>query len=239
MTAFEPSLDRTDDDIYATWDAAYVLGALSSEERRRYEAHVAGCARCSAAVAELSGIPALLSKVGPEDFEEPDEASAEPPRQLLDGLLDSVRARRRRSRWVASAAIGLAAALLAVGIGIAVWPQALQPGTTSQASGQQLEMTKVSATPINATVSMAGFGWGTRIDMACTYGDWGRRDAPPQNLAMVVVGRDGSHNQVATWLGLSGATALPSATTPMQLDEIAAVQLVSVQSGDVLLERSL
>ena len=30
-------------------------------------------------------------------------------------------------------------------------------------------MTKVSETPINATVTMTGYGWGTRIDMACTY----------------------------------------------------------------------
>ena len=53
-----------------------------------------------------------------------------------------------------------------------------------------------------------------------------------------VVGRDGSHTEVATWLGLSGATALPSATTPMQKDEIAAVQLVS-SDGKVLLETQL
>jgi hypothetical protein len=100
-----------------------------------------------------------------------------------------------------------------------------------------MAMTKVSETPINATISMTGYGWGTRIDMACTYGDWGQRDAPPQNLAMVVVGDDGSRNQIATWLGLSGATALPSANTPMQLHEIAAVQLVAPESGQVLLER--
>jgi hypothetical protein len=53
------------------------------------------------------------------------------------------------------------------------------------------------------------------------------------------VGRDGSHTEVATWLGLSGATALPSATIPMQKDEIAAVQLVSSDNGKVLLERHL
>jgi len=35
-------------------------------------------------------------------------------------------------------------------------------------------MTKVSETPINATISLTGYGWGTRIDMACTYGDWGQ-----------------------------------------------------------------
>src|SRR3546814_16584619 len=64
------------------------------------------------------------------------------------------------------------------------------------------EMTKVSDTPINASIAVTGYGWGTRIDMACSYGDWGRRDAPPQNLGMVVVGRDGSRSQIATWLGL-------------------------------------
>ena len=56
---------------------------------------------------------------------------------------------------------------------------------------------------------------------------------------MVVVGHDGSHNQVATWLGLSGATALPSANTPLQMNEIAAVQMVSPDFGKVLLERTL
>ena len=89
-------------------------------------------------------------------------------------------------------------------------------------------MSKVAQTPINATIAMTGFGWGTRIDMACTYGDWGQpRRGTPQNLGMVVVGRDGSQTEIATWLGVSGATALPSGTTPMPKDEIAAVQLVS------------
>jgi len=54
-----------------------------------------------------------------------------------------------------------------------------------------------------------------------------------------VVGRDGSHTEVATWLGVSGATALPSATTPMPKGEIAAVQLVSSDAGKVLLEKHL
>jgi hypothetical protein len=38
---------------------------------------------------------------------------------------------------------------------------------------------------------------------------------------------------------MSGATALPSGNTPMAKTEIAAVQLVSVDSGKVLLERQL
>ena len=35
-------------------------------------------------------------------------------------------------------------------------------------------MTKLAETPFSATVALSGFAWGTRIDMACSYGDWGR-----------------------------------------------------------------
>jgi hypothetical protein len=230
-------------DRYLTWDAAYVLGSLSSNERREYEAHLETCARCRAAVAELGGVPALLGLLTLDDVRALDEEPADTPPlrpEVLDSILDKVRWRRRRSRWLTSAAVGVAAALLAVGLVIAIRPEIMGlENYNPQETTQALEMNKVSETPINATISLSGFGWGTRIDMACTYGDWGQRDAPPQNLGMVVVGRDGSHTQVATWLGLSGATALPSANTPMQKDEIAAVQLVSSDTGKVLLEKHL
>jgi hypothetical protein len=232
-----------DGDRYATWDAAYVLGSLSSNERREYEAHLETCERCRSAVADISGVPALLAMLDLEAVRELDEETQDTPPlrpEVLDSVLDKVRWRRRRSRWLTSAAVGVAAALLAVGVVIAIRPEIVGlENSTPQGTVQALEMTKVSPTPINATISLTGYGWGTRIDMACTYGDWGQRDAPPQNLGMVVVGRDGSHTQVATWLGLSGATALPSANTPMQKDEIAAVQLVSPDDGKVLLEKNL
>ena len=232
-----------DGDRYVTWDAAYVLGSLSSAERREYEAHLETCKRCRSAVAEISGIPALLAMLDLEDVRALEDETPETPPlrpEVLDSVLDKVRWRRRRSRWLTSAAVGVAAALLAVGVVIAIRPEIVGlENYTPQETVQAMEMAKVSTTPINASISLTGFGWGTRIDMACTYGDWGQRDAPPQNLGMVVVGRDGSHTQVATWLGLSGATALPSATTPIQKDEIAAVQLVSPDSGKVLLEKQL
>jgi hypothetical protein len=185
----------------------------------------------------------LLAMLDIEDVRALEDETPETPPlrpEVLDSVLDKVRWRRRRSHWLTSAAVGVAAALLAVGVVIAIRPEIVGlENYTPEETTQALEMTKVSTTPINASISMTGFGWGTRIDMACTYGDWGQRDAPPQNLGMVVVGRDGSHTQVATWLGLSGATALPSATTPIQKDEIAAVQLVSPDSGKVLLEKQL
>jgi hypothetical protein len=237
-------LDAVDGHRYGTWDAAYVLGSLSSAERREYEAHLETCDRCRAAVAELSGMPALLAMLDVGDVRALDEEQPEPPPlrpEVLESVLDKVRWRRRRSRVLTSAAVGLAAALLAVGLVIAVRPGivGLQSGT-DQTTAQQLPMDKLVPTPFSASIALNSFAWGTRIDMACTYGQWSSGSAaPPSNLGMVVVGRDGTHTQIATWLGMSGATALPSGNTPVAATDIAAVQLVSADSGKVLLERQL
>ena len=45
----------TDDDI-AEWDAAYVLGALSRQDRRIYEAFLAANSERTAALDELAGL---------------------------------------------------------------------------------------------------------------------------------------------------------------------------------------
>lgn len=52
---------RCDRDPYATWDAAYVLGALSADDERDYEAHLRRCRRCRDVVDDLRVIPAWLA----------------------------------------------------------------------------------------------------------------------------------------------------------------------------------
>jgi Putative zinc-finger len=237
-------LEPVDGDRYVTWDAAYVLGSLSSSERREFEVHLQTCERCRSAVADLSGMPALLGLLSAEDVSGLGSEQPEPPPlrpELRQSVLDRVRWRRRRSWWLTSAGSGIAAALVAIGLVLVMQPESLGFGEgTTSSSVAQLEMKKVAPTSFNATVALSSFAWGTRIDMACSYGDWsGGGDATPSNLGMVVVGRDGSHTQVATWLGLNGATALPSGNTTMPMDQIASVQLVSADSGKVLLERQL
>lgn len=243
MTDFDASAagDPSGGDRYLTWDAGYVLGALSPSERREFEAHLETCARCRAGVAELTGMPALLAMVDLADVEAMDHQPPTPPLrpELREQVLATARLRRRRSRWVTTAAVGLAAVLLAIGLWVVIRPETLGLQQGSPQAAAMLEMGKVSETPINASIAMSGYSWGTRIDMACSYGDWGQRDAPAQNLGMVVIGRDGTRTQIATWLGLSGATALPSGNVPLPPGEIASVQLVSADDGKVLLERNL
>ena len=58
-------------------------------------------------------------------------------------------------------------------------------------------------------------------------------------LAMVVVGRDGSHTRVATWVAIPGHSASPASSISTPVNQIASVQVVSADNGQVLLERSL
>ena len=231
-------------DPYSMWDAAYVLGSLSSDERREYETHLAICTPCRAAVTELSGMPALLALLDRESMAAADDPPLEAPAPQpveLDSLLTQVRQRRRRSRWVV-AAVSAAAAFLAIGLMVSLYPVTSTP--VPDPSATALPMTAV-APAYNATVTLTQHGWGTQIDMVCTYADWPEEsgdahdDADGDRLAMVAVGRDGSQTRLATWMAVTGTTALPNASTSLAIDEIAAVQVVSADSGEVLLQHTL
>lgn len=221
-----PPIDHT----YATWDAAYVLGSLSAAERREFEAHLAECTTCSRAVAELSGMPGLLSQLDPADLDSPPPPSP----QLLPSLLDAVYQRRRRARmraWVVAAA---AAVLLGVGVFV---------GTEGYFAPQQQvtvsaqPMAQVGTQLLASTVSITGQHWGTFINLQCVC--LAPPDAPHDTLAMVVVGRDGSQTRLATWTAAPGHTATPAGSTSTPIDQIAAVQVISADTGKVLLERTL
>jgi hypothetical protein len=234
--------DARGDDPYAMWDAAYVLGSLSGAQRREFEAHLATCPRCSAAVAELSGIPALLATLTAEEVEALDAPAAdEPPLrpELLDSLLTKVEWRRRRTRRFSMITLAAAAAVLAVALIVGILP-GLRGNGADTPMASAVTMSKVAQTPINATVTLTGYGWGTRIDMVCTYGDYASRgQATTENLSMVLLGHNGTQSEVATWVGVNGATALPSGNTTMQKDQIKSVQLVDTDTKAVLLQSDL
>ena len=241
-------------DDYAMWDAAYVLGSLSPAERREFESHMANCKPCRDAVAEISGMPALLSRLDGDDVAEIDElgqaVGAPPPvsPELLTSLLKRVTWQRRRSRVLTWAVAAAAAAVLVVGVFVA-WrsnPAIPSPEPPPQASSSVLTMTPV-ATPseLSATITLGSHRWGTQIQMTCTYGAESKNggdadsDEAGDKLAMVVVGRDGSQTQLATWVGLAGVSASPVGSTSMTLDQIAAVRVVSVDGGKVLLQHTM
>ncbi|MGO9354406.1 MAG: anti-sigma factor family protein [Mycobacterium sp.] len=239
--------DITGHDEYTMWDAAYVLGSLSSAERREFEAHMTGCPLCRSAVGELNGLPALLSQLDRGELasidleiDHADRSGVERllPAELLPSLLAKVNWRRRRSRIVTWTAGVAAAAVLAVGVfagGAGHSPTSVP--TPPQASVSVQPMAQVGTTRLASTVSLSSQQWGTFISMNCVC--LAPLNAHHDTLAMVVVGRDGSHTRMATWVANPGHTATPAGSISTPADQIASVQVVSADDGQVLLERSL
>jgi anti-sigma-K factor RskA len=241
-----------DEHEYALWDAAYVLGSLSTSERHEYEGHLSSCASCREAVAELAGIPPLLSRLDRDEVaaldEGNDDSSATPPMppELLTSLLEKARWRRRRSRLVTwTLAAAAAAVVVVVAVFIALRSNPGMPTPTAPQAESAVAMTQVTPSAFTATVSVKSQQGGTTIEMSCTYGEWPASAHHEEDqgggdkLAMVVVGRDGSQDQVATWVALDGTTATPHGHTSMPLEQIASIRVVSAETGQVYLQRNL
>jgi anti-sigma factor RsiW len=239
--------DQSGHGEYAMWDAAYVLGSLSSADRREFEAHMTGCPLCRSAVGELNGMPALLSQLDRDELagidleiDCADRSGVEPllPNELLPTLLAKVHWRQRRSRIVTWTAGAVAAAVLAIGVlvGVGGYSPTSVP-TPPQASVSVQPMAQVGTNRLASTVSLSSQLGGTFISMNCVC--LAPLNAHHDTLAMVVVGRDGNHTRMATWVANPGHTAAPVGSISTPVDQIASVQVVSADDGQVLLERSL
>jgi hypothetical protein len=221
----------TDDiDPFLEDDAAYVMGALSPEERQAFEEHLAGCSRCTQAVAELSEVTARLDKVPLERVLKPTATREPPPDLLLPRLLDAVRTqRRRRSLWlVASGAV--AASLVA----LAVWVGVGQAGS-EQTPVADLAMTPVGSTAVVATVELTPAEWGTRVSLDCRWTP--TPDVSTEKVfRLVAVPRGAGQPQVlAQWALDPGQDAQVAGSTDLAADEIASLELRAVADDAVLM----
>lgn len=226
-------------DRFREMGAAYVLGALSSDERREFEAHLRACDACSHAVRELAGMPGLLATV-PLSVAELGPAGPVPD-TLLPSLVRLVRRERRRRRWV----VGGAAAAVAAAVGLGGAALADRPtgvtatrppvSPTSSTTAPARSLTALTRAPVAAQVSINGVAWGTRLDLTCTY-----RDGDPYPggggpaYVLVVQGKDGHWEQVATWRAVPGRVMRLSGATQLSPTEIASVE-VRTEGGSPLL----
>lgn len=221
---------------YATWDAAYVLGSLSSADRRDFEGHLPGCAECSRAVRDLAGLPGLLGRLDPEVF---DEGEPEPvPDTLLPRLIDAMHRGQRRRTWLTAGLAAAAAVAVTVGGGALLLqhderntPLATSP--TSVVTASALPMTSVGNDPMTATVALTSVLWGTRLDLTCSYpaDGWAHESSA---YALVVHTADGGTERVATWRGLPGKTMHLSAATATRSADIRSVEVTSLDGTPAL-----
>jgi len=216
---------------FAEWDAAYVIGALSSAERREFEEHLADCVECRRAVVELAPTVGLLSRVslaraesidGQPGGDGPDDAV----RQGIVSVAQQRAVRRRRAWWVA-----VAAAVVVVVAAIAIPVTLIR---TAPAASFALE--SVADVPLEATVRLSDVGWGTRIDLECRYTS-NPTDVPADGwpYSLAVVDLDGVVTGVSTWRATPGSLARLSAGTDLDLAQIGAIEIRSIESGRVLM----
>jgi hypothetical protein len=193
-------------DEFETYDAAYVLGALSPEDRAAFEAHLKECPECARSVQELAGLPGLLSQVGPEMVE-----VAETPPGLLPSMLHLVHKIRRR-RTFTTFGVGLVAAA-AVALAIVLPPgDGGVPGTA---------MTPLIAAPVQATAAVAPMSGGSRVDMSCEY----RGAAYGADYLLVAVRPDGTEEDLASWWADPNRTAKISLDTAMSPGDIHSLEI--------------
>jgi anti-sigma factor RsiW len=207
-------------DAYEYLDASYVLGALESDERREYEAHLRECPRCAASVAEMAGLPTLLALVPPADIDF-EMATPAAPASLLPTLVRTLR-RRRRNRRIAVVAGSLAAAASL----IVVTTLAVRTSNTP-AQPQAVAMTPlVPGKVVNATLRLSKESWGTRIDVQCSYRDFLANGSPPNVwYALWVVSRTGAAEQVGTWKVTSPDPVSATGTTLLSRSQISSVEI--------------
>jgi Putative zinc-finger len=202
-------------------DGAYVLGALSPAERSAYQAHLAECDTCAAAVAALAPMPGLLGRVDPAALHRADQ-EREPGR--LAQLLTAVTAQRRRQRvrrWRLAGA-SLAAAAVAT-VGVVVWVMPTDPGSDSWPSDSVAMTPVVSSLPVTAEVAVADAPGGTQVWMSCWYG--GRHEEPARPYWLVAYGEDGTSEQLASWLVAPGDEITLTGRTRYSHDELARLEL--------------
>jgi hypothetical protein len=212
VTNFKP------DDL-AEWDAAYVLGALSLQDRRTYEDYLAANPTRAAELTDFAGMPGILNALSRDEAVALTDLAGAPPAQSrpdnIASLAQAAASRQQRSRrmWLA-AAVGSAAALVIAGgaVGATVFSNTPKPAQT-------VAMQAMQTTPrdgLTAELAVTQKKWGTELNWACQYlKDWSRN---VDSYDIVVTTQDGAQRAVGSWkpagdeaTGLSAATSIPTA----------------------------
>jgi hypothetical protein len=233
-------------------DGVYVLGALSPMERARYERHLATCAACRDAVVEVAALPALLGRVTVGDLRPAvaDSAAPEPdltgqPDELLAGLVDAARARRRRDRRIArwryaGAAVAAAALALAVGLGLPSAPpervaQPPSPAPTTASPPALVAMTPLrSGLSLRAEIGLRSGPWGTEVVLHCWYPDQGGRTGAFV-YQLVAYGADRKADPLGSWTSGPGDDVRMTGLTRYSISDLTRIQLVGSR-GTALLD---
>lgn len=225
---------------FAFDDAAYVLGALSPNERQRFQEHLPTCAPCTSGVSELAGLPGLLSRLPEGDVDTlltEERHDDDAPVSLLPRLQTKARRERRKSQWRV-AAIGGAVAASVMLIAFLFTGNAFQssnnPSTQQPvaAASAPVDFTPVNGAPVKASVTMAEKKWGTMLQLNCTY------TAPaygsPPEYKLIAKTDSGKDTQIAAWEATPYQEVHVPAATAIQRDNLASLEIQNESGASVM-----
>jgi hypothetical protein len=235
---------------YGQWDAAYVLGALSPEQRKEFEEHLGGCQVCRDAIVELAGLPGLLARVPASDLlavDEPagDAVAAEPPPSLMPVLPAEP---RRWGRHVLVPAAAAAVALVVGGLGGYALSETVggadaPPSATATTGPVRVAFSPVTASPMTAVVDVLPRTSGTQLLVECQYAlkgpDGSVAEGAWAEYAIWVVDRQGRAVQAKVWTAKPDRVMRPAAASPLRPDQIAAVEIRRVDTGETVVRARL
>jgi hypothetical protein len=217
----------TPDGNLADWDAAYILNALTPEERIEYERFLTADPARASTLTEFADIPAILDVLPREQAlamleNHPEATITGEAVDKVPSLAVAAEQRRKRSaraRW--GAALAAAAAFLLIGgiVGYTTIPHQPPAGVhlDAMAPGQRAGVT--------ASLAVTKEEWGTRLDWECQYTkDWAQ-SVPSYDL--VVTTKGGKETPVASWTpgGQASQASNLAAATTIPASEIRSVDI--------------
>lgn len=205
-------------------DGAYVLGALSPDERAAFEAHLATCADCRARVDEARAAAGLLAGLTPVDIADPGPM----PDTLLPGLL-RLAGRERVRRRLVTGSLAMVAAACITALVVVLWPGS----SPSSPPAQALEPVRPS--PVTATATLVSKAWGTEIELHCRYSDNVERWEP---YKLVVVDTRGGEHEAGSWTLAAGHEVDFTAGTAVPETDISRVE-ITLDDGSPILQLTL
>lgn len=203
---------------------AYVLGALDPADRREVEAHVGDCARCRDELAALSGMPALLDRLTPEEATSDLRAvPASLAPELTAAAAGAVRDMRRQvRRWRAAAAAAAAVAAVVGVLAVAPWQTAPEPVVVA------LQPVAADASSVDGTVSTYAWEWGTTVEVQVA-------NLPERSRYVVwVIDDAGERQEVGTWGPTRSGSASVHSASAVPRERIAVIE-VRDDNGDLVL----
>ena len=195
-----------------------VLGVIDPEERPAVEAHLAGCERCAAELAELAVLPGLLHRVASADAA---AGLPSPPPRFSERVVAAARARARRQR-LRLAAVGAAAAVVVAAAALLL-PGLLKddgPGSPPVAGGPIVVDGTDPQTSVRAKVTLARAASGTQLTLV--LGGVG----PGEWCELVARDDAGKHEVAASWVATYQGQASVTGTTSFPLRSITSLQIV-------------